>query len=176
MTRTPKQVVSLCPSCSECPRVEVYQDGSVRIGEEPAVVQLTREQWNELVQAVKTGLLKSLPLVAAAMLGSAALPAVGWTQQDQRPAAAALASGPQQIEMIVHGLSCPLCAYGLEKKLRTLEGLDSLSVDLQTGKVRLLVQDGSKATDGRLKGLVQDAGFQVVAIERSAPRRSAPDS
>ncbi|MBI2403774.1 MAG: heavy-metal-associated domain-containing protein [Gemmatimonadetes bacterium] len=113
---------------------------------------------------------KLLLLVAAAILGTAALPEVGWTQENRSQAQPAVASGPQQIEMIVHGLSCPFCAYGLEKKLRKLEGLDSVSVDFKTGKVFLLLQDGSKATDGRLKELVKDAGFEVVKIERSAPQ------
>lgn len=113
-----------------------------------------------------------LLLVAAAILGTAALPEVGWTQQD-RSQAQAVASGPQQIEMTVHGLSCPFCAYGLEKKLRKLEGLDSLSVEFKTGKVFLLLQDGSKATDERLKQLVKDAGFEVVKIARSAPKRGS---
>lgn len=112
-----------------------------------------------------------LLLVAAAILGTAALPEVGWTQQDRSQAQQAAASGPQQIEMIVHGLSCPFCAYGLEKKLRKIEGLDSVSVEFKTGKVLLLLQDGSKATDDRLKELVKDAGFELVKIERSTPKR-----
>lgn len=77
-----------------------------------------------------------------------------------------LAQGPQRIEMVVHGLSCPFCAYGLEKKLKKVEDLDSLSIDFKTGKVLMLVQDGSKATDERIEQLVKDAGFEVATIER----------
>lgn len=60
MTTTPQQVVSLCPSCSECPTVEIYQNGTVRIGEAPNTVTLDRRQWNELVKAVKMGTLGEL--------------------------------------------------------------------------------------------------------------------
>jgi hypothetical protein len=55
MNRTPLRIVSLCPACSSCPAVEIREDGTVRIGEEPNIVTLARAQWNELVRAVKQG-------------------------------------------------------------------------------------------------------------------------
>ena len=59
MNNTPRQVVSLCPACSECPAVEVYED-RVRIGEAPNIVMLQRHEWNKLVKAVKAGTLDEL--------------------------------------------------------------------------------------------------------------------
>lgn len=89
-------------------------------------------------------------------------------QQPDRAAQqpAATAAGPERIEMVVHGMSCPFCAYGVEKKLRRLEGVDSLSVDFKSGRVMLYVRDGSKITDARLRQLVKDAGFEVMEIKR----------
>ena len=60
MNETPRQVVSLCPACSECPAVEIYED-RVRIGEAPNIVTLQRHEWNELVKAVKEGTLREVP-------------------------------------------------------------------------------------------------------------------
>jgi len=60
MSPTPKQTHSLCPACSECPSVEVYDDTTVRIGETSNVVTLRREEWNELVKAIKSGQLAEL--------------------------------------------------------------------------------------------------------------------
>ncbi len=57
MKGTSKHTYSLCPACSECPAVEIYEDGTVRIGEAPNIVTLGRAEWNELVRAVKTGAL-----------------------------------------------------------------------------------------------------------------------
>jgi hypothetical protein len=48
------KTVSLCPSCSACPTVEI-DDREVRIGESDNTVRLTPEEWNVLVRAVKTG-------------------------------------------------------------------------------------------------------------------------
>lgn len=59
MSPTPKQTHSLCPACSECPSVDVYDD-TVRIGEAPLVVTLRREEWNELVKAIKSGQLAEI--------------------------------------------------------------------------------------------------------------------
>jgi hypothetical protein len=56
MTRA-KQTYSLCPACNACPAVEIYDDGRVTIGEAPNLVTLRREEWNQLVQAVKSGTL-----------------------------------------------------------------------------------------------------------------------
>lgn len=50
------KVVSLCPSCSACPTVEV-RDHDVCIGEGTNLVKLNVEEWNTLVRAVKSGML-----------------------------------------------------------------------------------------------------------------------
>ncbi|MGN2393298.1 heavy-metal-associated domain-containing protein, partial [Pelomicrobium sp. G1] len=40
----------------------------------------------------------------------------------------ALAAGPSYW-LQVDGLACPFCAYGIEKKLRALDGVDKVKVD-----------------------------------------------
>jgi hypothetical protein len=57
---TLKHSYSLCPACSACPAVEVYEDGSVRIGEQPNIVTLQAAEWNELVKAIKSGQLAAI--------------------------------------------------------------------------------------------------------------------
>jgi mercuric ion binding protein len=102
-----------------------------------------------------------IPAALALLLAAPVLLHAQQSTDDSTPA-------PQRIEMTVTGLSCPLCAYGLEQKLRRqLEGVDSVHVDLETGKVLILIRDGRKAPDERLERLVRDAGFVVRRIERS---------
>lgn len=60
MKATPSHIHSLCPDCTECPAVEVYDDGTVRIGETANRVTLRREEWNELVKAIRTGQLAEI--------------------------------------------------------------------------------------------------------------------
>ncbi len=51
--------ISLCPSCSTCPAVEI-DDHEVRIGEKDNLVRLTPPEWNVLVEAIKAGELREV--------------------------------------------------------------------------------------------------------------------
>lgn len=57
---TPKHIHSLCPACSACPAVEIYDNDTVRIGEAPNIVRLRAPEWNELVRAIRTGALREI--------------------------------------------------------------------------------------------------------------------
>jgi len=46
--------VSLCPACMACPEV-VMEGATIRIGEDKNVVVLTKAEWNQLVDAIKSG-------------------------------------------------------------------------------------------------------------------------
>jgi sarcosine oxidase delta subunit len=48
--------VTLCPHCTECPEVEVTDQG-VKIGEDANTVRLSHAEWNELVRLLKAGTL-----------------------------------------------------------------------------------------------------------------------
>jgi hypothetical protein len=45
---------TLCPLCTECPEIEITDQG-VRIGEDGNTVRLSHAEWNELVRLIKTG-------------------------------------------------------------------------------------------------------------------------
>jgi hypothetical protein len=53
------KMISLCPACDVCPKVELDAH-EVRIGEEGNLVKLTPAEWNILVQAIKAGELTEL--------------------------------------------------------------------------------------------------------------------
>jgi sarcosine oxidase delta subunit len=60
MNQRPIRAYSLCPACTECPTVEVYQTGEVHIGEGSNLATLTRAEWNQLVRAIRSGELGEL--------------------------------------------------------------------------------------------------------------------
>lgn len=70
--------------------------------------------------------------------------------------------------MRVDGLACPYCAYGIEKKLKQIEGVDaeSIDVDLKAGVVTVTAADEVKLTEERMKNLFNDAGFTYRGMER----------
>ena len=45
--------ITLCPLCTECPEVEITDQG-VTIGEDTNTVRLSHAEWNELVRLVKS--------------------------------------------------------------------------------------------------------------------------
>ena len=55
----PAQVTSQCPSCSECPAVEVFAH-HVRLGEAQNSVTLGKSEWNQLVEAIRAGKLATI--------------------------------------------------------------------------------------------------------------------
>ena len=80
--------------------------------------------------------------------------------------AAAFAAGTLY-ELRVDGLACPYCAYGIEKKLNAIDGVERIDIDLEKGLVIVNVAEGVKLSDEQMTRLFDDAGFTYRSkIER----------
>lgn len=77
----------------------------------------------------------------------------------------ALAAGTQYT-MRVDGLACPYCAYGIEKKLKQIEGVEKIDVDLNKGVVTVNVREGVALTEPQMKQLFKDAGFTYRSMTK----------
>ena len=78
---------------------------------------------------------------------------------------AALAAGTQYV-MRVDGLACPYCAYGIEKKLKKIDGVEKIDVDLEKGLVVVEVSEGVEITEPQMKQLFKDAGFTYRSMTK----------
>ena len=67
--------------------------------------------------------------------------------------------------LVVGGLSCPFCVYGVEKKLKNLEGVVDIESELETGEFFVKVEDGALLSEETIKDLVTRAGFTLVTFE-----------
>ena len=76
---------------------------------------------------------------------------LGWS-------AAAFADGTRY-ELRVDGLTCPFCAYGIEKKLNAIDGVNDVDTDLSSGLVTVNVAEGAALNDSQMTELFNDAGF-----------------
>jgi len=81
--------------------------------------------------------------------------------------AAVLAAGTQYA-MRVDGLACPYCAYGIEKKLNEIDGVEKIDVDLNKGLVIVNVADGVTLSEEQMIQLFKDAGFTYRSMTEKA--------
>ena len=71
----------------------------------------------------------------------------------------------KQYEVKVDGLSCPICTYGLEKKLKTIDGIENLKIELSTGTATFTVKEGKTVTEEQVKKKVKDAGYTFKSMK-----------
>lgn len=85
-------------------------------------------------------------------------------------ATSALAA-PLTYQLRVDGLSCPFCAYGIEKKLGALEGVQGVETNIKDGIVIVTMKDGVTLDEASAKKAVKEAGFSLRKLEQiqSAP-------
>lgn len=72
----------------------------------------------------------------------------------------------KQINLQVDGLSCPFCAYGLEKKLKAIDGVQKTDIKLNSGQVNLYVRPAAKIDSLTLKKKISEAGFTLKSYEK----------
>ena len=65
----------------------------------------------------------------------------------------------QVVDIAVKGMTCPLCAYGLEKSLRKADEVDHAAASLKDQNVRIELKPGTQPDIARYKQLIHDAGF-----------------
>lgn len=70
----------------------------------------------------------------------------------------------QDVELVVFGLSCPLCATNLDNQLRRISGVAGHQVDLESGIIQVQVRSGGFVQTASLRKAVTDAGFTLQDI------------
>lgn len=101
--------------------------------------------------------------ITAAMLLGAALSGA-YAQSTGQP-------GMLEVRLGVSGLSCPFCAFGLEKKLNEVENVASLDIQMEEGVAVVEPKAGTSIDLRALEQAVEKAGFTPRRIELSARGR-----
>ena len=81
-------------------------------------------------------------------------------------ATAAYAAGPAY-RLEVAGLACPFCAYGIEKKLRRLDGVETIEINIKDGAVIVTMEEGATLDEAVAKQAIEAAGFTLDGFERT---------
>jgi len=77
-----------------------------------------------------------------------------------------LAGAQTKYVIQVKGLTCPFCAYGLEKKLKKVKGVESVSIDLEKDEAVVTAKAGETLEEESLRKAVRGAGFSVASIKK----------
>ena len=70
------------------------------------------------------------------------------------------------IKATVNGMVCGFCATGIEKTFKAQQEVKTVNVDLQNKLVTIQTKEGQTIDDAKLKKLIGNAGYSVVAIAR----------
>ncbi len=88
---------------------------------------------------------------------------------EQKPDSTLL-KGPKILAK-VDGLTCPFCAYGLEKKLKKLSGVKAIEIRVDKGEAMLTLEKGAVLAKKDIRRAIQDAGFtpREISAATDAP-------
>jgi mercuric ion binding protein len=75
-------------------------------------------------------------------------------------------------EMQVDGITCPFCVATSTKALKKIDGVKSVSADLETGVITVCADESVSFTDEQLKKMFLDKGFTY----RSMTKREGCDA
>lgn len=68
------------------------------------------------------------------------------------------------VKIEVKGLSCPFCAYGLEKKLKKIDGVTAIKIDIKEGFTTFAIAKDKQPNEEHIRKVVKNAGFTAGAI------------
>lgn len=77
---------------------------------------------------------------------------------------AALAA-PPVYKLYVDGLACPFCAYGVEKTVGGLDGVEKVEIEIEEGVVAVTLPEGSVLEEAAARKAVDRAGFSLRKFE-----------
>ena len=72
------------------------------------------------------------------------------------------------VKIEVDGLSCPFCAFGLERKLKKIKGVKKVDVSVRNAHAMLILTKGDQPEENDLRKVVKNAGFTPREISFSS--------
>lgn len=81
-------------------------------------------------------------------------------------AASAAQAGDIQYDLRVDGMTCPFCVATSEKALKKIEGVKTVSTNLDEGVISVCADESVQFTDGQLRELFLDKGFTYRSMTK----------
>lgn len=80
------------------------------------------------------------------------------------------------LTIVVEGMSCPFCAYGVEKKLKQVSGVKSIEIDMKDGTAALKAREGESINISQVPKAIKDTGFTPGDISITASGKVKTDA
>ena len=74
-------------------------------------------------------------------------------------------AGEVHILLGVDGMNCPFCVYGIEKRLKKIDGVEDVSADLAEGNIWVEATGADVLSEDDARMLLEEAGFTLRAYE-----------
>ncbi len=75
------------------------------------------------------------------------------------------AAAGETYRLYVDGLACPFCAYGGEKKVGGLDGVEKVEIEIEDGIVAVTLAAGATLDEATARQAVDEAGFTLRKFE-----------
>lgn len=66
--------------------------------------------------------------------------------------------------LVVHGMSCPLCANNVDSQLMDIQGVRSVDLDMGSGEVKVSFEQDATVTHAQLARAIERSGFTLVGL------------
>ena len=83
--------------------------------------------------------------------------------------ASAVYASPPTYRIQVDGLACPFCAYGLEKRLKKIDGVKEIEPNIAAGTITVTMAEGKTLGKEEARKAVKKAGFTLGGFEEITP-------
>ncbi len=84
-------------------------------------------------------------------------------------------STPSVYQLRVDGIVCPFCGYGIEKKLKTIRGVEEINLDISEGVITVITGEGTILTESDMRQIVRDAGFTLSGFKKIEEEKELQD-
>ncbi|MBX3364559.1 MAG: heavy-metal-associated domain-containing protein [Phycisphaeraceae bacterium] len=101
---------------------------------------------------------------AVAVLGACAGKGEKTAAVAEAPSEVFAAEGVVERVVWASGLSCPQCSSNINMAIKRLDGVEGVTVDLESGRIGVTVDPNFGPSAERVARAVRDAGFDVVRV------------
>ena len=74
-------------------------------------------------------------------------------------------TGYSKTILILHGMSCPLCSNNVDGRLSKVPGIETVNINLETGKVTATFSANQPPTREQIERAIKEAGFTLKDME-----------